>query len=368
MTEKTKDKAKKIFGLTFNEKKLEEKMTKNNYILGCSFVIVLFGINFVRFIMLLCDQWHYMNQKSISLFIGALAFVVLLIYPIIMILFFKKKIPPLAADIIFNAYVLAALFYDLQIGLEIKMMLGSYFPLYIIMIYIFLLSHLRPIISVFYYLIVAYVLSIIWINYNGFDSNTMQQIYLFSIYVISIIRYYMSDISIRNAIKVEEANEKLLILSLTDSLTQIPNRLAMKDDYKKFEGKKILVVFLDLDNFKSINDDYSHEDGNKVLQMFASHLKSKLGHDDLYRYGGDEFVIIRQCEVVSKDEILSLKEDIGTLHVDYLDHDIHCSMGYQYGLCTDEMEYENIIQKADYYLHEVKRNGKFSIHGSLDID
>ena len=122
----------------------------------------------------------------------------------------------------------------------------------------------------------------------------MQQIYFLSIYINSLIRYYMSDKYVSNAVKLEEANQKLEVLSTTDHLTKISNRFALMQDSTKYLGKNIIVMFFDIDYFKYINNHYSHEAGDHVLFLFANRLMSFFPEDVCYRYGGVEFVIIRE--------------------------------------------------------------------------
>ena len=53
---------------------------------------------------------------------------------------------------------------------------------------------------------------------------------------------------------------------------------------------------IDADNFKAINDTYGHLAGDEVLRVIASIIKSKLRTNDiLFRYGGEEFIIIMPC-------------------------------------------------------------------------
>ena len=364
MKKEMKSKLYHLLGLNFNEEKHVRKMTRYNYLLGLSFVAIFSVFNICRFVLLLTGQWYISQNLAISLVYGGIAFVFFLSYLIVMIQFFKGRIKSIWADIIYNFFVFTALMYDLQVGFELKMMLGTYFPLYIIMIYIFFLSQIRPIISIFFYLIVAYLLSMIWISHKGYDSNTMQQIYLLSIYIISLIRYYMSDKFVSNAVKLEEANQKLEVLSTTDSLTKISNRFALMQDFKKYLGRNVIVMFFDIDDFKYINDHYSHEAGDHALFLFANRLMSFFPDDVCYRYGGDEFVIIREHTKDNMEKIFSLKEQLTSFSIHSPAMEVTCSIGYQIGKCTDEETYFDLINKADAQLHHVKAGGKQNIQGS----
>ncbi len=80
--------------------------------------------------------------------------------------------------------------------------------------------------------------------------------------------------------------------SETDGLTSLRNRRTLEDSLSHMD-KDALIIRLDLDNFKSINDRYGHRVGDQVLVKISAIRRdsfSSLGH--IFRYGGDEFVII----------------------------------------------------------------------------
>jgi diguanylate cyclase (GGDEF)-like protein len=55
------------------------------------------------------------------------------------------------------------------------------------------------------------------------------------------------------------------------------------------------LVFLDIDHFKKVNDTYGHARGDEVLISFVARVKANLRTTDLlFRFGGDEFVLILQ--------------------------------------------------------------------------
>ncbi|HOO65152.1 MAG TPA: GGDEF domain-containing protein, partial [Synergistaceae bacterium] len=78
---------------------------------------------------------------------------------------------------------------------------------------------------------------------------------------------------------------------------------------KAFRGN---VFFFDMDNFKEINDSFGHETGDALLQEFVSALQKRFPECPLFRYGGDEFLLLRQEGPGSpeKGEILEYLEGI----------------------------------------------------------
>ncbi|WP_245688511.1 GGDEF domain-containing protein [Vibrio sonorensis] len=85
-------------------------------------------------------------------------------------------------------------------------------------------------------------------------------------------------------------------LSLTDPLTNIPNRLALIHSLKGRVGKnaKFSFLLLDLNGFKAINDNFGHQSGDLALRTLSTRMvkiKNQY-HCELFRIGGDEFAMI----------------------------------------------------------------------------
>jgi diguanylate cyclase (GGDEF)-like protein len=92
---------------------------------------------------------------------------------------------------------------------------------------------------------------------------------------------------------------KLEAASLTDALTDLPNRrCAMLHMEREFEtarqsGRPLSLLVADIDRFKAVNDLHGHEAGDRVLQAAAKVLRKSLRRvDQVYRLGGEEFVVL----------------------------------------------------------------------------
>ncbi len=99
--------------------------------------------------------------------------------------------------------------------------------------------------------------------------------------------------------QLEEINEKLERMSMTDGLTGIANRRALEERLKDmFEHslrlhEPLSVVMCDIDRFKSVNDTYGHQAGDDVLKQFAQVLDKEAREiDKVGRYGGEEFMLL----------------------------------------------------------------------------
>lgn len=100
-------------------------------------------------------------------------------------------------------------------------------------------------------------------------------------------------------------------MSTSDHLTGLPNRalffdrLAHAINRAKRQDSIVVLIFVDVDNFKAINDTLGHDVGDKLLMVIAKRLKRCLRESDtVARIGGDEFTII--AEIPRQDFITSI--------------------------------------------------------------
>ncbi len=99
--------------------------------------------------------------------------------------------------------------------------------------------------------------------------------------------------------QLQQSRNELTQLAYHDYLTNLPNRLSLKDYLDQAlmtAGKsQYTLFFIDTDNFKYINDSLGHSTGDQLLVMIGNRLKQNItGNGTLFRFGGDEFIIIMQ--------------------------------------------------------------------------
>ncbi|WP_324172913.1 diguanylate cyclase [Sulfurimonas sp.] len=153
-------------------------------------------------------------------------------------------------------------------------------------------------------------------------------------------------------------------LSITDTLTQIPNRLYLDNNYECEQKRSIRynnnlsIMLIDIDFFKKINDTYGHKIGDNILIEFANILNnSKRNVDILGRWGGEEFLIICPETNLKETEIFAQKirkniENFSFREIGYLT----CSIGVAQYDKNDKKE--DTFMRADKALYEAKNNGR----------
>jgi len=172
-----------------------------------------------------------------------------------------------------------------------------------------------------------------------------------------VIIFSFIDIS---AQKKLEAN--LVVLSETDSLTQICNRRSGEYKVKKavIEGKYGMFCLFDANKFKSINDGYGHSAGDKVLIEIANCMKKTFRDSDiLIRLGGDEFVVFAQgieSQKIGTQVLDRFMNNISNINIPELNgHKISISLGAV--LVSDNEDFPQMYSKADSLMYECKQRG-----------
>lgn len=174
--------------------------------------------------------------------------------------------------------------------------------------------------------------------------------------------------------ELEQANKELKLhntaleeATSTDPLTGIKNRFAFRRDYSGYKGKSVYVMMLDVDDFKNINDSFGHSTGDEVLKQTGETLKAVFGNSSGYRYGGDEFLIVKdnideECFKTLVEEFRKRAKDIGA-GID-ASFNVHFSGGYVHGVVKLNDDLRLMLRHADSNLYKAKNAGKDKFVGS----
>lgn len=168
-----------------------------------------------------------------------------------------------------------------------------------------------------------------------------------------------------SAIRQDITDKKLLEkLSVTDSLTQISNRLYIdiyfKNELERTKRYKSIfsIILIDIDFFKQINDNYGHHIGDQVLITIAQLIKNNIRNiDQLGRWGGEEFLIV--CPETDMEQTLQVAEKIrkkiNSYHFTTVKN-VTCSIGIAQSCFSDEGE--SMFKRADNALYKAKNSGR----------
>jgi diguanylate cyclase (GGDEF)-like protein len=151
-----------------------------------------------------------------------------------------------------------------------------------------------------------------------------------------------------------------------DGLTKVFNRRALDRYLETITRKEALkhnlyLLILDIDDFKSINDTYGHVVGDKILIFIANLLRKTLRDGDkVFRYGGEEFVVIlnriseEKCEEIAKRILHTISSNNLLYKGDSVNVTISIgATNYQTGDTPDDL-----IDRADKALYRSKERGK----------
>ncbi len=174
----------------------------------------------------------------------------------------------------------------------------------------------------------------------------------------------LSTLSAQIAIALENARlyEEAKRLSLTDPLTELPNRRAfeivLETEIKRAERyrRPFALLMMDLDNFKYYNDKFGHSAGDHILQKFSNLMKETIRDVDfLGRYGGDEFIAI--LPETDANFALVVGERIRKkIEGENLDPPVTISIGISV-FPKDSRETQKLVDLADHACYESKEMG-----------
>lgn len=159
-------------------------------------------------------------------------------------------------------------------------------------------------------------------------------------------------------------------MAFYDRLTGLQNRLGLEkfmenaqtfiDEHQDF---LMVILYMDLDGFKSVNDTYGHQAGDVVLKEVARRLKGNIREGELaVRIGGDEFVAILLAEK-GKEQVTAgkvAKRIIDDINMPILIEKNKVTVGCSVG-CTfwsGGAELKEAMETADKALYIVKKAGK----------
>ncbi len=165
-----------------------------------------------------------------------------------------------------------------------------------------------------------------------------------------------------------QAEERLGYLATHDVLTNLANRMLFEERlthaivHAKRLGRKVAVMYLDLDRFKLVNDTLGHNAGDEVLKMVAERIVANVrANDTVARMGGDEFALVLE-EVDDVRDVgrvaRKLLDEVGRA-IDIVDRQIFVTPSIGISIYPDDgTEAEDLILLADQAMYGAKNRGR----------
>jgi diguanylate cyclase (GGDEF)-like protein/PAS domain S-box-containing protein len=165
-----------------------------------------------------------------------------------------------------------------------------------------------------------------------------------------------------------QAEEAVKFVATHDSLTGLPNRIMFNQRLShavtqaERYGRRLAVLFIDLDRFKIINDTLGHESGDALLREVAKRLTANLrAADTVARLGGDEFVVL--VEEVSDPQYLAgiAQKLISALSTGFPVHGQEYHVTASIGVSTfpdDGVDLQTLLKNADIAMYRAKEQGR----------
>lgn len=157
---------------------------------------------------------------------------------------------------------------------------------------------------------------------------------------------------------------------IRDELTGLNNRRSLRNYEAALvntgEEVKLTLFMIDVDSFKHINDTYGHVTGDEALVQIAKVLKKSLGKLPgnrvvIYRYAGDEFVLAgtdMNLDIINLAK-KRIQEELDLVNASNVNpYKLSLSIGVATGRCRSTVDFDEILQKADDSMYQVKTRKK----------
>jgi diguanylate cyclase (GGDEF)-like protein len=167
----------------------------------------------------------------------------------------------------------------------------------------------------------------------------------------------------RNALQ-----EALMHKAFYDGLTDLPNRALFFDRLQQAlthaarHHESVVVLFIDLDNFKSVNDRYGHAGGDLLLVKVANRIQEQVrAEDTVARLGGDEFTVLLVAQTSMSYAVSVAERIMHNLFLPYLINGREVAVTASIGIAQSRPGHDqpdNLLRDADDAMYKAKEKGK----------
>jgi len=168
----------------------------------------------------------------------------------------------------------------------------------------------------------------------------------------------------RNLMALHDSKERDLLTKLPNRqsfdirILQVCEHFGRREQLDRHKEKSSWIAMLDIDHFKRINDTYGHMAGDEVLRIFAQLMEKTFRYNDfLFRFGGEEFVVI--LNLVNQDEAEATFERFRMAIANYNFPgvgQVTVSIGAAH--INNDNQASTLLERADKALYHAKHNGR----------
>lgn len=206
-------------------------------------------------------------------------------------------------------------------------------------------------------LIAALAITVVVLEGSAFSSTLEKIMFLATTSVTTLFAMVFAS-------RTESQRLRLESLAAHDTLTGTGNRLSMEMALRdaiagrREDDREIGIAILDLDHFKRINDKYGHEVGDRVLVQFAALVQRSIRRSDrLFRYGGEEFVLL--LPGVNAARLQQAAEQLRATVADELhDGKGHVTVSIGIAMLQPGEDWQTWLGRADAAMYRAKRAGR----------
>jgi len=168
-------------------------------------------------------------------------------------------------------------------------------------------------------------------------------------------------VTLSDVTALRRMQDRLAELAITDELTRLPNRRALRDRLELLaaeahRGRRFSLAIVDIDHFKNVNDTHGHAIGDEVLIAVAKTLRDSIRRSDMVARMGDEEFCVLQTDIDS--ELMTMLTERLRAAVEAIAEPVRITASF--GVChsSKTIEPTALLQHADQALYAAKRDGR----------
>jgi diguanylate cyclase (GGDEF)-like protein len=218
--------------------------------------------------------------------------------------------------------------------------------------------------------IFAGVLVRLWSDSHASARGLGFMVLAYGLFTLVTIRRVHANIADNAVLRMEalERESRFRLQAERDALTGLGNRFALQAQLSQrlataaAAGRRVGVLYIDLDDFKDINDTRGHRCGDQLLEVVADRLRGCVRDGDLvYRVGGDEFIVVTD-NAGERHDLEQLAQRLRqTLAQPVMldDGDVNCTVSIGIGRFPDDgSDAGSLLKHADVALYQAKNQGR----------